>query len=707
MKQYQSQNIKNVVLVGNSKSGKTTLAECMMFEGGVINRRGSIDDKNTVSDYHEIEMERGNSIYSSIMHTEWRGTKINIIDTPGLDDFAGELIGALRVADTAVLVLNAQYGVEVGSEIAWRYLKKYSKPTIFVVNQLDNGKADFNNTIEQAKGQFGSGVVVMQYPYNAGDGFDSIIDVLKMVMYKFPADGGKPEKLPIPDEEKARADELHNALVEAAAEHDEALMEMYFEKGELDEDEMRQGIRIGMLSRDIFPVFCTSAKNNMGSGRMMGFIGNVAPSAGDIHDEETEDGQKISVNDSDTTLFVFKASNEKHTGSMSYFKVCSGEVKSGTEFINSNTGTKNKINQLYIIDGKNRHSVDALSAGDIGATVKLKDTGVNHTLRDKDDDVKIKAIEFPNPKIRTAIEPEKSGEEEKLAMALNKLTESDPTLIVEYSKELKQTILSGQGALHLQIVKGLLENTFGVPTNFIQPRISYRETIQKSADGYYKHKKQSGGSGQYGEVHLKVQPWTEHMTHPSDLKVRGEDMHELPWGGKLLFCNCIVGGVIDGRFMPAILKGIMETMEEGPITGSYAQDVAIYVYDGKMHPVDSNEISFKIAGKGAFKEAFLQCAPKLLEPIYRLEVLVPDEYMGEVMTDLQSRRAIVEGFNAEGSNQKITARVPLAELNRYSTTLSSISQGRATFSQEYIEYSQVPGDIQQKLAQEKQALETA
>lgn len=707
MKQYPSNSIKNVALVGNSKSGKTTLAECMMFEGGVISRLGSIDDKNTVSDFHDIEMERGNSVYSSIMHTEWRGTKINIIDTPGLDDFAGELTGTLRIADTAILVLNSQYGVEVGTEISWRYVKKYQKPTIFAVNHLDQSKANFDDTIEQAKSQFGNGVTVMQYPYNSGEGFNSIIDVLKMVMYKFPPNGGKPEKHPIPDEEKERADKLHNTLVEAAAEHDEELMELYFEKGALDEDEMRRGIRVGMLSRDIFPLFCISAKHNMGSGRMMGFIGNVAPTAGDMPPEKTTDGKEIAVGDSDTTLFVFKASNEKHTGSMSYFKVCSGEVRSSMEFINSTTRAKNKLNQLYVIDGKNRHSVEVLAAGDIGATVKLKETGVNHTLRTQDDGVMVEPIDFPNPKIRTAIETEKSGDEEKLGVALNKISESDPTLVVEYSKELRQTLLHGQGALHLQIVKGILANTYGVTTNFTQPRISYRETIQKSAEGFYKHKKQSGGSGQYAEVYLKVQPYNEHMSHPSDLKVRGEDLHELPWGGKLLFCNCIVGGVIDGRFMPAILKGIMETMEEGPITGSYAQDVAVYVYDGKMHAVDSNEISFKIAGQAAFKQAFLQCSPKLMEPIYRLEVLVPDDYMGDVMTDLQSRRAIVEGFTAEGKNQKITARVPLAELNRYSTTLSSLSQGRATFSREFLEYAQVPGDLQQKLAQERQTLEAA
>ena len=707
MKHYQTNDIKNIVLVGSAKSGKTTLAESMMFEGGVTNRMGSIDDGNTVSDYHEIELERKNSVFSSVMHTEWRGTKINIIDTPGLDDFIGELIGSLRVADTALVTLNAQYGVEVGTEITWRYLKRYEKPAIFVVNQLDHSKSDFNNTLEQVKNQFGNGVVVIQYPYNAGEGFDSIIDVLKMVMYKFPAGGGKPEKLPIPDEEKSRADELHNALVEAAAEHDEALMELYFEKGELDEDEMRQGMRIGMLNRELFPLFCVSAKNNMGSGRLMGFIGNVAPSAGDVAPEKTDDGKEIKISDSDTTLFIFKASNEKHTGSMSYFKVCSGELNAGDELVNTNTRTKNKFNQLYLIDGKNRTTIDKLSAGDIGATVKLKDTSVNHTFRPKDDSVIIEPISFPNPKIRQAVEPAKQGDEEKLAQALNRMSETDPTLITEYARELKQTLLHGQGELHLQTVKWMLEHIYGIEVGFIQPRISYRETIQKLSEGYHKHKKQSGGSGQYGEVYMKIQPYTENTVHPSELKVRGEDIHELSWGGKLAFCNCIVGGVIDTRFMPAIMKGIMETMEEGPITGSYARDIIVYVYDGKMHPVDSNEISFKIAGQQAFKKAFMQANPKLLEPIYRLEVLVPDEYMGDVMTDLQTRRAMVEGFNSEGAYQKITARVPLAELNRYSTTLSSISQGRATFNREFLEYSQVPGDIQQKLASEHGGLEPA
>lgn len=703
MKHYQTNDIKNLVLVGSSKSGKTTLAECMMYEGGVISRMGVVDDGNTVSDFNEIEQDRKNSIFSSVLHTEWRGTKLNILDTPGSDDFIGEVISSLRVADTALVVVHAQYGVEVGTEIVWRYLKKYNKPSVFVINHLDNAKSDYDNTLEQIHQQFGSGAVVMQYPYNEGEGFNAIIDLLKMVMYKFPESGGKPEKLPIPDEERARADELHNVLVEAAAEHDETLMELYFEKGELDEDELRKGLRIGMLARDLFPVFCVSARRDMGSGRLMGFLGNVAPVAGEIRPEVTTDGKEIAITDPETTLFVFKSINEKHTGAMSIFKVCSGEVTSGMELINTSSRSKGKMNQLYIVDGKNRTAVDKLSAGDIGATVKFKDTHTNHTLRSHDDGVEVKPIDFPSPRIRTAISPLQQSDDEKMGQAIHRLQEGDPTLLFHYSKELRQSILEGQGEMHLQMVKRMLSSIFGVEVEFHQPRISYRETIRSASDGYYKHKKQSGGSGQYAEVYMRIEPYQDGMPDPDDIKIRGSEVHELPWGGKLVFCNCIVGGVIDARFMPAILKGILEVMESGPVTGSYARDIRVLVYDGKMHAVDSNEISFKIAGQQAFKQAFLEASPMLLEPIYHVEVLAPDEYTGEIMTDLQGRRAIVEGITTEGTYQKVIARVPLAELNRYTTTLSAISQGRANYLQEFLEYAQVPGDIQAKLMSERVA----
>ncbi len=699
MKNYVTKEIKNIVLVGSPKSGKTTLAECMMYEGGVISRMGSIEDGNTVSDYHEIEKERKNSITASVMHTEWRGFKINIIDTPGLDDFCGEIIGSLRVSDTALMVLNGQYGVEVGTELIWRHLEYYKKPTIFVVNQLDHPKSDFWNTFEQAKQHFSEKVVAVQYPVNAGEGFNMIIDLLKMVMYKFPVTGGKPEKLPIPDSEKEKADTLHNRLVEAAAENDERLMEIYFEKGELDEDEMREGLKKGMLNHDVFPLFCLSAKKDMGSGRLMGFIDNVCPSADEMHSEFTTEDKQIKPDDETTTLFVFKSENEKHTGAMSFFKVCSGTLHAGQELFNTSNGASGKINQLYVIDGKNRIAVQKLHAGDIGATVKFKDTHLNHTVRAVNDGVVLKPIVFPNPRIRMAIEVVKQQDEEKMAQQLNKLHESDPTLIVEFSQELKQTLLHAQGELHLQVIKWILEHIHSIEIKYVNPRISYRETIQQPAKATYRHKKQSGGAGQFGEVFIHVEPYYEGMSDPAGFNIRGKEVQDLPWGGKLIFYNCIVGGVIEARFLPAILKGIMEKMEEGPLTGSPARDVCVAVYDGKMHAVDSNEISFKIAGMMAFKEAFVAANPKIMEPINKLEVYVPAEYTGDVMTDLQTRRAIVENIGSEGNYQKIVARVPLSELNRYATSLSSITQGRASFSTEFLEYSPTPPDVQAKLIQ--------
>jgi len=703
MKFYPTHHIKNMVLVGSAKSGKTSLAECMMYEGGVTSRMGSVDTGNTISDFHPIEIERGSSVYSSVLHTEWRGNKLNLIDTPGLDDFIGQVISALRVADTALVTLNAAHGVEVGTEIIWRYLRRYHKPSILVFNQLDHPQADFSETLQQAQAQFGEGVVLMQYPYQTGEGFDAIIDLLKMTMYKFPSEGGKPAKLPIPEEERERASELHNALVEAAAEHDDELMELYFEKGELDEDELRQGLRIGMLERDLFPVFCVAAKRNMGSGRLMGFLGNVAPCAGDIAHERTADGDELPISAPDTTLFVFKATHEKHTGAMSFFKVCAGEVKVGQELVNNVSETQGKVNQLYVVDGRNRHPVDRLAAGDMGMMVKFKETHVNHTLRAEADGVALEPISFPESKLRRAVRPLHPRDEEKMAQVLMRMAESDPTLVFEYAQELKQNILHGQGELHLHTVKWEMEQVHGVEIEYYEPRISYRETIQRAAQGEYRHKKQSGGAGQFAEVSLWIQPYVAGQAPPADLKVRHTEEHDLPWGGKLVFHHCIVGGVIDARFLPAILKGLMEEMEHGPMTGSYVRDVAVYVYDGKMHAVDSNEVSFKIAGAQAFRAAFEEAQPRLLEPLFQLEILVPEAHVGEVMTDLQTRRGLVEGFTTEGNHQRISARVPLATLSHYVTALSAISQGRATHTRRFLAYSPVPSDVQHKLVREHSA----
>ncbi len=708
MKVYDEKHLKNVVLLGAPKSGKTLLAEDMLFEAGITHRRGTIEAKNTVSDFHEIEQERGNSIFATVLHTEWRDYKINIIDTPGFDDFIGEMVSSIRVADTCVLVINAQHGAEVGTELIWEYVEKFRKPVLFAINQVDHPKADFEQSLESLKKTFGSAVTQMQYPVNEGEGFNAIIDLLKMVMYKFPADGGKPEKLPIPEAEKEKANQLHNQLVEKAAENDEKLMEKYFEQGTLDEDEMREGLKLGMIHHDVFPVFVMSARKNMGSGRMMGFIDNVAPSPLEAQPERTTEGQELSFDQSKpASLFVFKTHLEPNLGKLSFFKVITGEINSNAELINSQTGATEKFHQLFIMDGKTRNPVDKLVAGDIGATLKLKDTYTNQTLHAKGFDVTINPIEYPEPRIRTAVVAQTKGDDEKIGEVLAKIHQEDPTLEVGYSHELKQLIIAGQGEMHLAVCKWFLENMYKLHVNFETPRISYRETIRKAASAMYRHKKQSGGAGQFGEVHLKVEPYYEGMPEPTEVPIRGKEVVDLEWGGKLVFYNCIVGGVIDSRFIPSIQKGIMEKMEEGPITGSYVRDVRVMVYDGKMHAVDSNDISFKIAGMMAFKDAFLHADPTLLEPLYDIEIMVPEEVMGEVMGDLQTRRALIMGIDTKHNFQVINARVPLAELDRYSTTLRSLSQGRARFTQKFAEFAQVPGDIQHKLAKKTQELELA
>ncbi len=701
MKTYDEKHIKNVVLIGSAKSGKTTLAETMMFEARLISRRGTVEDKNTVSDFHEIEHERGNSIYSTTMHTEWKDYKINIIDTPGLDDFIGEVISSIRVCDTAVMLLHAHHGIEVGTELIWSYVDKYNKPTIIAINQLDNEMANFNETVEQAKRYFGNAVTLMQYPLNTGQGFNSIIDLLKMTMYKFPSTGGKPEKLPIPEVEKERAEKLHNELVEKAAENDEHLMELYFQKGNLDEDELRAGIKIGMMKHQIFPVFCLSAKKDMGSGRLMGFIDNVAPSAVDAPAEIMEDGTAVKCDPAHPTqLFIFKTLIEPHLGKLSFFKVMSGEVSVGMDLMNEKTDTTERIGQLFIMDGKNRNAVDRLKAGDIGSTLKLKNTATNHTLNGKGAKGNIDPIHFPDPKVRIAIIAKNKADDEKIGEVLTEIHAQDPTLMVEYSSELKQLILHGQGELHLSLTKWRLQNIYKLDVEFLHPRIPYRETIQKPAIASYRHKKQSGGAGQFGEVYMKIEPYFEGMPALKDYPVRDTEVMDLKWGGKLVFNNCITGGVIDTRFIPSIIKGVMEKMNEGPLTGSYVRDVRVSVYDGKMHAVDSNDLSFKIAGMMAFKEAFHMAEPRLLEPIYEVETTAPESMMGDVMSELQTRRSTILGMENVGGNQVIKAKTPLAELDKYNASLRSITQGRGRVNIKFADYAPVPGDMQKKLMDE-------
>ena len=706
MKTYQTDQVKNIVLLGNSGSGKTTLAESMLLEGGIISRKGYVDQKNTVSDFREIEQENERSIYSSVLYTEFADKKINIIDTPGADDFIGGVISSLRVTDVALMVINVQNGVEVGTEIHQRYASQKNMPVVYVLNQCDHDKANYEKSLESLKERFGNKVAQIQFPVNAGPTFDTIIDVLQMKMYKYPKDGGKPTVSDISEEHKAQAEELHGELVEKAAENDESLMELFFENDSLSEDEMRKGITTGLIENGISPVLCVAASNNMGVARLMQFITNVFPSPCDTTDEKTIDDKDIKCNPTgDPTIFVFKTEYESHIGEINYFKVISGNITEGIDLTNNNTRTKERLSQLYAVAGKTRNKVSKLSAGDIGGTVKLKNTKTNHTLS-TNTNLQLADLNFPEPKFRTAIKPLTEGDEEKLGESLTRIHEADPTVTVEYSKELKQIILNGQGEHHLNIVKWHLENTYHVQTEFVAPRIPYRETITRVAQADYRHKKQSGGAGQFGEVHMIIEPYTEGSPDPSTFRVNGKDIKisvrnkeeiSLDWGGKLIYYSCIVGGAIDARFLPAILKGIMEKMEEGPLTGSYARDIRVFIYDGKMHPVDSNEISFKLAGRNAFREAFKIAGPKIMEPVYDVEVLVPADRMGDVMSDLQGRRAMVLGMNSEKGFEKISAKVPLAEMNKYSTALSSLTQGRAMYSMKFAEYTQVPPDIQEQL----------
>ncbi|HZF64147.1 MAG TPA: elongation factor G [Chitinophagaceae bacterium] len=700
MAEFDTSHVKNIVLLGHAGCGKTTLAECMLYEAGIINRRGTIQQQNTVGDYHPLEQERGNSIFSKLMHTKWRGYKINILDTPGFDDFVGEVLSALRVADTGVLVLNATMGVEVGADIIWEYTEKFRTPMIFAVNKLDDDQADFDRTVLQAKEHFGSRITVVQYPVQQGAGFHEIVDVLRMVMYKFKDTGGKPEKLPIPDEEKQRAEELHRELVEAIASNDEGLMEKYFDKGELDEDELKEGLKKAMINHDLFPLFCLSAERNMGSGRLMGFIDNVCPSANEMQPQKTLSNEELSCDaGGPPCMFIYKTISEPHVGDLSFFKVYSGTIKSGMELVNESNGVTEKINQLFLIEGNKRMPVNELVAGDIGATLKLRNTHVNNTLHAKGKNYELAPIQFPSQNMTVCIEPVNKGEEERLSQALHQLREEDPTLIIEVSQELKQILVHCQGDMHLAVAKWKIENVFKVPVKFGKPKIAYRETIRRMAESNYRHKKQSGGAGQFGEVFMRIEPYYEGMPEPAGLSVRGREVCDLEWGGKLVFYNCIVGGAIDTRFLPSILKGVMEKMHEGPLTGSYVRDVRVCIYDGKMHAVDSNDISFKIAGIMAFKQAFQQADPQLLEPVHHVEVLCPEDLTGAVMGDLQGRRGVVEGMDTEGNFQKIIAKVPLAEMHDFSSSLRSISQGRAKFKMQFDSYIAVPYDLQRKLTE--------
>ena len=710
MKVYQTNEIKNIALLGNDGSGKTTLTEALLYESGIIKRRGRITAKNTVSDYFPVEQEYGYSVFSTVYHVEWNGKKLNIIDCPGSDDFVGAAITALNVTDTAILLLNGQYGPEVGTQNHFRYTEKLGKPVIFLVNQLDSEKCDFDHVLEQLKENYGSKVVPVQYPLSTGPDFNSLIDVLLMKKYSWGPDGGAPTIEDIPAEEMEKAQEWHKTLVEAAAEHDESLMEKFFESESLTEDEMREGIRKGLAARGMFPVFCVCAGKDMGVRRLMEFLGNVVPFVDEMPVVHNTRGVPVPPDpNGPTSLYFFKTAVEPHIGDVQYFKVMSGVVHEGDDLSNADRGSKERMAQLYVCAGANREKVDELRAGDIGCTVKLKDVKTGNTLNGKDCENRFNFIKYPNPKYTRAIKPVNEADTEKMMAVLNRMREEDPTWIVEQSKELRQILVHGQGEFHLRTLKWRLENNEKLQIQFYEPKIPYRETITKSARADYRHKKQSGGAGQFGEVHLIVEPYYEGMPAPEVYKfngqeykmnVKGTEVIDLEWGGKLVFVNSVVGGAIDARFMPAILKGIMSRMEQGPLTGSYARDVRVIVYDGKMHPVDSNEISFMLAGRHAFSEAFKNASPKILEPIYDVEVFAPSDKLGDVMSDMQGRRGMIMGMTSEKGYEKLSAKVPLKEMSNYSTSLSSLTGGRASFIMKFASYELVPTDVQTKLMKE-------
>ena len=713
MRVYQTNEIKNIALLGSAGSGKTTLAESMLFEAGIIKRRGSVEAKNTVSDYFPVELEYGYSVFPTVFHVEWNNKKLNIIDCPGSDDFVGGAITSLNVTDQAVILINGQYGPEVGTQNNFRYTEKLGKPVIFLVNQLDSDKCDFDNIVATMHEIYGSKCVQIQYPIETGSGFNALIDVLLMKKYSWKPEGGAPIIEEIPEEEMDKAMELHKALVEAAAENDEGLMEKFFESESLTEDELREGIRKGLVTRSIFPVFCVCAGKDMGVRRLMEFLGNVVPFVSEMPKLHNTRGEEISPDTAGpTSIYFFKTGMEPHIGEVSYFKVMSGTLKAGADLQNADRGSKERIAQIYACAGANRIAVDEMHAGDIGCTVKLKDVKTGNTLNDKDTDNRFDFIKYPNPKYSRAVKAINEAETEKMMAALTKMRQEDPTWVVEQSKELRQIIVRGQGEFHLRTLKWRMENNEKIKIEYIEPKIPYRETITKAARADYRHKKQSGGAGQFGEVHMIVEPYADGMPAPTVFKfggqeyrinVKNQEVVDLEWGGKLVFINSVVGGAIDARFMPAILKGVMERMERGPLTGSYARDVRVIVYDGKMHPVDSNELSFMLAARNAFSAAFREAGPKVLEPIYDLEVYVPADYMGDVMSDLQGRRALIMGMDSEAGYQKLSAKIPLKELSNYSIALSSITGGRASFTTKFASYELVPNEIQQQLIQQHEA----
>lgn len=697
MKVYETRSIRNLTVAGHAGSGKTSLIEAILYHTGVINRIGTVDDRNTVSDFHELEHERNCSVFSSLAFAEYKDKKINIIDTPGYDDYIGEMIAPMTVCDTAMIVLNGINGIEVGTENGLTYANKLNKPVFYVINKLDNDQAKFDDVVQDLKSQYGNKVTVFQYPVNQGNGFNQVVDVLAMKLLTF-NNSSKPEVSELSASQKSDAEAIRNELIESVAETDEDLMNIYFEEGSLTEEQLMSGLRKAFIARELFPVFASSIKSLAGISSILDFVTDIAPAPNELPVPVMEGSVKVDCDaNSKVSLFIFKMVSDAKLGDMTFFKVKSGKLHSGMDLINETRGSSERFGGVYVVTGKKREEISELIAGDIGATVKLKNTNISDTLHEKGFNVKFSPVEYPTSKVRTAIVPKTRGEEEKVGMGLHAIHAEDPTVVILHSQELRQTIVFAQGELHLSAVKWRLEHRYKVEAEYIEPRVPYRETIQKKVQGSYRHKKQSGGAGQFAEVHMMIEPWMEGLPDPAGLNVRGKELTDLDWGGKLEYINCIVGGVIDQRFLPAILKGVMDKMQEGPLTGSYVRDIRVVVYDGKMHPVDSNEAAFKTAGMMVFKDNFTQASPKILEPIYNVEIKVPEEYVGDVMSDLPSRRGVILGIDSEGKYQKIKARMPLAELDKYSQGLRSMTQARATYSSEFAEYQAVPPNVQVEL----------
>jgi len=684
LKEYTADKIRNIGLVSHGSVGKTSLAEALLYSAGESNRLGSIDDGTTISDYNQDEISRQISISSSLLNCDWKNHKINIVDTPGYSDFIGEVKGALRVVNTAVVLLNATSGVEVGTEMVYRIIEEYELPRMFFVNRTDKEHANFDNAVEMAQKQFGNSAVVVQFPVHEGEGFDSVVDLIKMKMFTFETNkSGKYTEHEIPDDLKSKAKDLKSNLMETIAENDEELLDVFCETGELSEEQFISGLKKQTANCSLFPIVCGSAANNIGIQSLLQFIVDVLPSplerpkAEGVKPGTTDEISREIKQDEPLSALVFKTVSEPHVGELSFFRVFSGAMKSGIEVANPNKGKTEKIGQIFSMNGKERKEIGILNVGDIGAVVKLKNTHTGDTLCDKGNPIQLLEIKFPDPVIRVAVEPKAKGDEDKISTGLTSLHDEDPAFNVVVDSELKQIIVSGQGELHLDIIVKRLKDKFGVDVELTKPRIPYRETIRGIAEGQYKHKKQSGGRGQYGDVHLRLEPQES--------------------GAGFEFVDKIVGGVIPNKFIPAVEKGIKEAIGGGVIAGYPVEDFKATLFFGSYHSVDSSDMAFKIAGLMCFKKVFKEAKPVILEPIYDVEVQVPEDYMGDVMGDISSRRGKIQGMGAEGSFQLIKAKVPLAELYKYSTSLRSMTQGRGIHRRKFSHYEEVPKEIADKI----------